>query len=74
MRQLLSSMPGSFEWLVILLGIAFVIYWIKCIVEIAGSQFNDDSNRILWLLLVIFAPLIGLLLYRLIGRKSRVTG
>lgn len=68
-------MPGASEWLFVLVfGLAFLIFWIKAIIEIANSQFTDGTSKIVWLLIVIFLGVIGLLLYYLIGRKNRVIG
>ena len=55
----------------VLFGLVCTIIWIWCIVDIARSRFNDDSNRIFWLLLVILLPFIGTVLYLLMGKKYK---
>lgn len=38
-------------------------FWVYTIVDILRSQFKQPNQNILWLLLVIFAPFIGVILY-----------
>ncbi|MBL0358706.1 MAG: PLDc N-terminal domain-containing protein [Chitinophagaceae bacterium] len=69
---ILLGMPGSAEWIFMLFGLAYLVFWIKTIVEIATAKFNDDSSKLVWLLVVILLGLIGMVLYYIIGRKKRV--
>ena len=54
----------------IFLGI-LLLPWIIALVDILRSEFTG-SNKIVWLLVVIFLPVIGFLLYFLIGRKQKI--
>jgi hypothetical protein len=66
-------MPGGAEWLIILaIIIAALVFWIKSIVEIAGSTFEDPNMKIVWLLIVIFLGLLGAIIYTIAGRKGRI--
>ena len=47
------------------------IFWIWALIDILKSDFSG-SNKIIWLLVVIFLPLIGIILYFAIGRKQRI--
>lgn len=53
-----------------LLGLVILILDIVAIVDIVKSSW-DNGKKILWLLLVILLPIIGLVLYFLIGKKSK---
>jgi len=44
-------------------------FWIWALVDILKSDFTG-SNKIIWLLVVIFLPLLGIILYFVIGRKQ----
>lgn len=70
--NLLLSMPGGSEWLIVLVGLAFLIFWIYTIVDVARNKFSDDTTKIVWLLVVIFLGLLGSLLYWIFGRSNRV--
>ena len=52
-----------------LLGLVILVLDIIAIVDIVKSS-KDTGNKILWLLLVILLPVIGLILYFLIGKKK----
>ena len=63
---------GGQELLVI--GILFVILfgiYIFVLVDILKSEFRG-YNKIIWILLVLFLPALGTILYLLIGRKQKV--
>ena len=70
--NLLLSMPGGSEWLIALVGLAFLIFWIYTIVDVARNKFSDDTTKIVWLLVVIFLGLLGSLIYWIFGRSNRV--
>jgi hypothetical protein len=62
---------GMLELFVIL----FLLGTILCIValiDILRSEFTGN-NKLVWLLVVIFFPLIGSILYFLLGPKQKVT-
>lgn len=50
-----------------ILGILHLILWIWAIIDILGSGMSAGA-KILWILIVFLLPLIGLILYVLIGR------
>jgi hypothetical protein len=51
----------------ILVGMCVFIAWISTIVDIVRSEFTNPSNKSVWMMLVIFIPLLGMLLYYLVG-------
>ena len=48
-------------------GVVVVILNIIALVELAGST-KSTSSKLLWALLIIFAPYLGCILYYLFGR------
>ncbi len=76
LTQLLLSMPGGAEWIFILLffalALSFLGFWIYTIVDIAKSKFNDDTAKIVWLLVVLLTGIIGSFIYWIFGRSNRV--
>ena len=62
----------GFEWLVL---IPFIL-WCIVLVDIIRSNFKDSNNKIIWLIVVIFIPFIGVILYPLIGpgQKLKASG
>ena len=53
-----------------LLGLAILILDIIAIVDAAKSNL-DSGKKALWIILILILPLIGLILYFLVGRKKK---
>jgi hypothetical protein len=59
------------SFLPLILIVLFGIFWLWALIDILKSDFKG-SNKIVWLLLVIFIPLLGFILYFLIGKKQKI--
>jgi hypothetical protein len=55
---------------VILVGLP-IIFWLNCIIDIVKNEFHG-SNKIIWLVLVICIPLLGMILYYMVGKKQKI--
>jgi hypothetical protein len=53
-----------------LLGLVILVLDIIAIIDIVKSS-ADTGKKILWLLLVILLPVLGMILYFLLGKKSK---
>ncbi|MBI5747871.1 MAG: PLDc N-terminal domain-containing protein [Nitrospinae bacterium] len=63
---------GMPELIIVVLFILLpFIFWFWALVDILKSEFTG-SNKIIWLLIVIFIPFLGFILYFLIGRKQKI--
>ncbi|WP_424292348.1 PLD nuclease N-terminal domain-containing protein [Daejeonella sp.] len=75
MEKLLFLNLGQAElfllMLVSLLAIVPLILTLYCIFDISRSKFNDPLNKVLWVLIVLFVPLIGSILYLVLGRSQK---
>jgi hypothetical protein len=61
---------GSIFGLFILFSLAIV--WIIALVDILRSDFKDSNEKLIWVLLVIFLPFLGSILYFVIGRSRKI--
>ncbi|MFA6044163.1 MAG: PLDc N-terminal domain-containing protein [Phycisphaerales bacterium] len=50
-----------------ILGLIHLVLFVIAAIEILGSN-KSLGNKLLWLLLILFLPLIGLIIYFLMGR------
>jgi hypothetical protein len=66
---LLLGMPGMGEWLIIFLVFLLPVF---ALVDILRNQFKGSSDKLIWVLVVVFLPLLGSILYFIIGRSQRV--
>ena len=48
------------------------IFWIIALIDILKSDFRDINGKIIWALVVIFLPVIGSILYFLIGKSQKI--
>lgn len=51
--------------------IGLFILWIWALVDIIVSKFQDTIMQVVWLLVVFFLPVIGVILYLLVGRSTK---
>ena len=51
-------------------GMLHLIIVIWAIVDIVGSDKKSTGTKVLWILVVAFAPLIGLIFYIVAGREK----
>lgn len=66
-------MPGGAELIVILIIVGIpILLMIGALIDILRSDLGDPLNKVVWALAVIFLPLLGSLLYFLIGRSQKV--
>jgi uncharacterized membrane protein len=56
----------------LLLGLAIFGLWIWALVDIIQSTFKDIAIKIVWFLLVFCIPLLGFLLYIILGKSTKV--
>lgn len=42
------------------------------IIDVVRSDFRRDSDRVLWAIIVLMVPVIGPILYFVIGRKQKL--
>lgn len=47
------------------------VFWIIALIDILKSDFRDTNDKIIWALVVIFLPVIGSILYFLIGKSQK---
>jgi len=63
--------PVELMLILIFLGIPAIL-WIWAIVDILRSDFTDSTTKLIWLIVIVFLPVLGAILYLLIGRNQKV--
>ncbi|GAA4468151.1 hypothetical protein GCM10023189_52980 [Nibrella saemangeumensis] len=55
----------------LLLGLVIILPLIA-VIDVLRSKFRSDTDKIIWLLVILFLPFFGSILYFIIGRKQRI--
>ncbi|WP_253406471.1 PLD nuclease N-terminal domain-containing protein [Pontibacter sp. HSC-36F09] len=42
-------------------------------VDLLTSEFENSINKLIWVLVIVFLPVLGAILYLLIGRKQKIS-
>ena len=56
-----------------LILIATIALPIVAIVNIARSNFKEENTKLMWILIVLLLPIVGTILYFVIGRGQKVS-
>ncbi len=56
-------------WTLLVLGLITVALWIYAIADILRGSLEGQGSKILWLIIVLFFPIVGVVLYFLVGKK-----
>jgi len=62
---------GLPELIVLMIILVVPVLWIVAIVDVIKSEFTGN-NKVIWILLIIFIPFLGSILYLTIGRGQRI--
>lgn len=60
------------SFIIIFFGCFYTVLWLWALINVIKSDFSNESNKIIWLLVIILLPFPGALLYLFIGRDQRV--
>lgn len=71
-NTLAIGIPGGPEIMVILFVCFGLILPIMALVDIATSQFKDGVTKLIWIVIVIFAPVIGSAAYFIVSKRQKI--
>ena len=62
---------GTSELILIFFVLLPTILWIVALVDILRSEFQG-YNKLIWVVVVIFLPIVGSILYFIIGKSQKI--
>nr|WKN39407.1 PLD nuclease N-terminal domain-containing protein [Tunicatimonas sp. TK19036] len=71
----LTFIGGLGGWEVLFLGIPFLLgmlLWLYALIDVLRSQFRKESDKIIWVLVVIFLQFLGAIIYLVVGKSQKV--
>ena len=63
----------SFQELFLIVCLIIVPLWVIALVDVLKSEFKGN-DKIIWLIVVIVLPVVGAILYFLVGKKQKIVG
>lgn len=73
MNAHLLFVGGLGGWEILLLLVLFLLglgLWLYALIDVLRSQFRNDSDKIIWVLVVIFLQFLGAIIYLTVGRNQ----
>jgi ATP-dependent Zn protease len=67
-----SDFPFYFPLISIVILLCMLILFLFTIIDILKSRFEPATDKLIWVIAVVFIPLIGPILYLFIGRKQKL--
>ncbi len=62
---------GEFFTISLVLIVIAIILWIYAIYDVVKGTFTGSGSKTLWLVVIIFFPILGAILYLIFGRSSK---
>ena len=63
---------GQWQWIIIISTLVLFILPIIALIDIIKSDFKGN-NKLIWVIIVIFLTLPGIILYYAIGRSQKIS-
>lgn len=54
-----------------LLGLTYFAFWVYALYDCVRNDFRDPNQKLIWVILILFAPVIGTFLYLSMNRKTK---
>jgi hypothetical protein len=51
----------------------YFIFWLYCLVDTLKSDFKDSNMKLIWIVILIFAHVLGPIIYLAMGNRSKTT-
>jgi succinate dehydrogenase hydrophobic anchor subunit len=51
--------------------LAYFILWLFCLIDVIRSEFKNQSMKIIWIIILLFAHIVGPLVYLVLRKSSK---
>lgn len=55
----------------LIFGLFYLVIWVYCLVDILKSNYKDPNMKLIWIIILLFAQVIGALVYLAIGKSTK---
>jgi hypothetical protein len=68
------SLLGGFAIIAFAVAIVATIVWIWALVDCLQNPRINGTEKLVWVLVIVFLHVLGAIIYLAVGRQSRITG
>jgi len=71
MLSFVQNLGGSFILILSVISFIYLILMIYCLVDVIRSEFKDPNMKLIWIIIILLAQLIGTLVYLILGKSTK---
>lgn len=68
-----QNMGGLGLILILLISLAYFILWVYCLLDVIRSDFRDSNMKLIWVVVLLFAHVLGPIVYLVIGKGTKTS-
>ncbi|SFG25065.1 Phospholipase_D-nuclease N-terminal [Algoriphagus hitonicola] len=57
---------------ILIFGVLYMVLWLYCLIDILRSDFKDQNMKLIWILIILFAQVLGPIAYLILGKNSKI--
>jgi hypothetical protein len=69
----IQNIGGGFLIVMLLFTLVYFLLWVYCLIDVIRSNFKDQNMKLVWIVILLFAHLIGPLVYLVLGKTTKAT-
>jgi hypothetical protein len=69
----IQNIGGGFLIILLVFSLAYFFLWVYCLVDVIRSNFKDQNMKLVWVLILLFAHLLGPIAYLILGKNTKST-
>ncbi len=66
-----QNIGGTFLLIFLIISLLYIILMIYALVDAIKSEFKDPNMKVIWIIVILFAQLIGTLVYLVLSKSSK---
>ena len=69
--MMLSFVQNFGFWPLAIYSLLFIGLWIYSILDVVSTEFKDSNMKLIWILIILFAPIIGAIVYLILAKSTK---
>ncbi len=64
--------PIAIGLVFLVIGLAFFAVWVWSLIDVIRSDFKGENDKLIWILVIVLAGILGSVIYFFVGRKNKI--